>query len=76
MANPSNRKLDNSLYRSLDVDGIMIQNYDSPLDFIQLLKNSVSWVKQAKPKAQKTVMMLPFFSYKNGQGISTIDAKR
>lgn len=76
MANPSNRKLDGSLYRSLNVDGLLIQNYDSPLDFIQLLSNSVRWVKQVKPKARKIIMMLPFFSYKNDRGISTADAKK
>jgi hypothetical protein len=76
MANPSNRQLDNSLYSSMKLDGLLIQNYDSPLDFIQMIKNSVKWTKQVKPQVQQTIMMLPFFSYKNGLGISTTDAKK
>lgn len=52
MANPSNRQLDNSLYSSMKLDGLLIQNYDSPIDFIQMIKNSVKWVKQVKPQVQ------------------------
>ena len=52
MANPSRRKLVNDLYQKLNVDGLLIQNYDSPLDFIQMLKDSVQWVKSSKISAK------------------------
>lgn len=41
-----------------------------------MINNSVEWLKQAKIYKKEIIMMLPFFSYKNGNGISTIDAKR
>lgn len=51
IANPSKRQLDTSLYRNIKIEGLLIQNYDTPLDFIQMLKNSVQWVKDTKPWA-------------------------
>ena len=66
MANPSNKKLDLSLYRQLKIDGLLIQNYDTLLDYIQMIKNSIRWIKHAKiAKVKSIFMMLPFFSYKN-----------
>jgi hypothetical protein len=76
MANPGTRVLDNTLYKKLFVDGLLIQNYDSPLTFHQMLKISVKWYSMAKPNVKEVFMMLPFFSYKNGQGVSTMDVKK
>lgn len=72
MANPSRHKVDLKLYKSINVDGLLIQNYDSPIDFIQMIKGSVNWLKQINIQADKVFLLLPFFSYKNGQGISTL----
>jgi hypothetical protein len=52
MANPGRKVLDNSLYKKLFIDGLLIQNYDSPLNFHQMLKESVKWVSTVKPNAK------------------------
>jgi hypothetical protein len=52
MANTGRKVLDNSLYKKLFIDGLLIQNYDSPLNFLQMLKESVKWVSTVKPNAK------------------------
>lgn len=76
VANPSSQqKINVKLYQTLNIDGLLIQNYDSPIDFHLMIKNSIKWINQSKIKIPKIFLLLPFFSYKNGQGISTKDAK-
>lgn len=75
MANPSSQQnINTKLYQQLNIDGLLIQNYDSPINFHQMIKNSINWVNQSHLKINKIFLLLPFFSYKNGQGISTKDA--
>lgn len=80
MANPSQRQLETKLYQSLDVDGLLIQNYDSSGDFHGMIRNSIRWVVENEINIninkERIFLLLPFFSYKNGQAIGTGDAKR
>jgi hypothetical protein len=76
MANPSHKTLSPSLYKSLNIDSLLLQNYDSDLPFIECLKNSISWIEQMQPKAPSITMLLPFFSYRNNQAISTEDVRK
>ncbi len=44
MANPANRKIQNSFYKKLNINGLLIQNYDTSLDFVDMIKKSSKWV--------------------------------
>ena len=48
MANPASRNMENSFYKKLNIDGLLIQNYDTPLDFIEMIKKSSKWVESLK----------------------------
>ena len=71
MANPSGRDLSIKIYKSLKIDALLIQNYDGKEKLNVMAKNSIDWVKNNNLNFEELIMMMPFFSYKNGQGTST-----
>ena len=78
MANPINhmKSLDIVSYNKLPVDCILIQNYDSGDDYLQMVLKSIEWRKQLSQSID-IMLMLPFFSVKVNIGpLSTEEAVR
>ena len=76
MANPMNNNLANDMYSILNVDCILIQNYDNN-DYLGMIDASINWAKNVKINSKPQFMlMLPFFSRRQGQGIDSIEIKR
>lgn len=71
MANPLGHNLANDMYSILNVDCIMIQNYDNN-DHMGMIHESINWAKSTKfTYKPKIMLLLPFFSRRGGQGIDS-----
>lgn len=71
MANPMGLHLAHEMYAILNVDCIMIQNYDNDR-YLPMIEASISWAKSNKFNYKpKIMLLLPFFSRRAGQGIDT-----
>ena len=66
-----NFNIANEMYTILKVDCILIQNYDND-DYLGMIDTSIKWAKNIKISSDPSfIMMLPFFSRRQGQGIDT-----
>lgn len=71
MANPQGLNLANEMYSILNVDSILIQNYDND-NYLGMISSSLSWLKSVKfVHSPKFILLLPFFSRRAGQGVSS-----
>lgn len=71
MANPMGIQLANEMYAILNVNCIMVQNYDND-KYLDMINASVNWIKSTKFNYKpKFMLLLPFFSRRGGQGIDT-----
>lgn len=76
MANPMGISLSNEMYSILNVNCIMIQNYDND-KYIEMIEASINWVKSSKFNYRpKIMLLLPFFSRRAGQGIDSKEIKK
>ena len=68
--------LEIGLINSLPVDYLLVQNYDSGDDYLQMVEKSLLWGRSLN-KSIKMMLMLPFFSVKVKVGsLSTEEAVR
>lgn len=68
--------LEIGLINSLPVDYLLIQNYDSGDDYLQMIEKSMLWGRNLN-KSIKMMLMLPFFSVKvKVSSLSTEEAVR
>lgn len=71
MANPLGLNLALDAYTKLEVDCILIQNYDND-KYFQQLQAAISWTESIKINSKPEFMlMLPFFSRRRGQGVDS-----
>jgi hypothetical protein len=74
MANPSDHmsKLDMTSYAKLDIDTLLIQNYDKGGRYLDIIDKSIEWFKDTN-KQIELILMLPFFSIQdnNSRSLST-----
>ena len=76
MANPQNHMntLSTNLYSKLQIDTLLIQNYDGGNNYMTMIDKSIEW-KQKLKSNYKLMLMLPFFAVKvNGGSISAKDS--
>lgn len=68
--------LEMGLINNLPVDYLLVQNYDSGDDYLQMVEKSLLWGRNLN-KSIKMMLMLPFFSVKVKVGsLSTEEAVR
>lgn len=74
MANPADhiKKLDMASYSQLDIDALLIQNYDKGGRYLDIIDKSIEWFKTTNKKIE-LILMLPFFSVQdnNSRSLST-----
>ena len=64
------------MYSILKVDCILIQNYDNN-NYLPMIDAAIDWAKNIKINGKTSfMMMLPFFSRRQGQGIDTKEIER
>ena len=66
--------LSTNLYSKLQIDTLLIQNYDGGNNYMTMIDKSIEW-KQKLKSNYKLMLMLPFFAVKvNGGSMSTKDS--